>query len=270
MAVLATASRSSSTPKFRCLSDVVLGRPPCISPEPLTDSVRQAAALKPRGMIVTRDRVFRIGGIVSGGVLIAFGIVVIVLAVMGNNTVKIYCERVTDNVARRGTAKPQNGGRDFLGSTRASDGNVRRYLSIRLFIALNNVAGNLRVDQSGVDRIYPDAVLDVFEGGCPSQTNDSVLGRNVRGDAGIASQCADRGIVDNCAAALVFHLPQLVLHATPYAPQIDSDYAVPLFVGAVGDRSLMSHPEFPWLACVCFTRWCASRHLRLARYGSDN
>ena len=39
-------------------------------------------------MIVTRDRVFRIGGIVSGGVLIAFGIVVIVLAVMGNNTVK--------------------------------------------------------------------------------------------------------------------------------------------------------------------------------------
>ena len=39
---------------------------------------------------MTRDRVFRIGGIVSGGVLIAFGIVVIVLAVMGNNTVKIH------------------------------------------------------------------------------------------------------------------------------------------------------------------------------------
>ncbi len=38
--------------------------------------------------MVTRDRVFRIGGIVSGAVLIAFGIVVIVLAVLGANTVK--------------------------------------------------------------------------------------------------------------------------------------------------------------------------------------
>jgi hypothetical protein len=37
---------------------------------------------------VTRNRVFRIGGFVSGAVLIVFGIVVIVLAVMGNNTVK--------------------------------------------------------------------------------------------------------------------------------------------------------------------------------------
>jgi hypothetical protein len=41
----------------------------------------------PRGSIVARARVFRIGGIVSGGVLIAFGIVVIVLAVQGRNTV---------------------------------------------------------------------------------------------------------------------------------------------------------------------------------------
>jgi hypothetical protein len=36
---------------------------------------------------MTRDRVFRIGGIVSGIVLIAFGVVVIVLAIWGQNTV---------------------------------------------------------------------------------------------------------------------------------------------------------------------------------------
>ena len=42
---------------------------------------------------MTRDRVFRIGGIVSGGVLIAFGIVVIVLALQGHNTVKTELER---------------------------------------------------------------------------------------------------------------------------------------------------------------------------------
>jgi hypothetical protein len=37
---------------------------------------------------VSRDRVFRWGGIASGAVLIAFGIVVIVLAINGHNTVK--------------------------------------------------------------------------------------------------------------------------------------------------------------------------------------
>ena len=36
---------------------------------------------------MTRDRVFRIGGVVSGIVLIAFGVVVIVLAIWGQNTV---------------------------------------------------------------------------------------------------------------------------------------------------------------------------------------
>ena len=35
-----------------------------------------------------RSRLFRWGGIVSGGVLIAFGIVVIVLAINGRNTVQ--------------------------------------------------------------------------------------------------------------------------------------------------------------------------------------
>jgi hypothetical protein len=39
-------------------------------------------------LIVTRNRVFRIGGIVSGAVLVAFGIAVIVLALQGRNTVK--------------------------------------------------------------------------------------------------------------------------------------------------------------------------------------
>ena len=36
---------------------------------------------------MTRDRIIRLGGVVSGIVLIAFGVAVIVLAVRGNNTV---------------------------------------------------------------------------------------------------------------------------------------------------------------------------------------
>ena len=42
---------------------------------------------------MSRHRVFRIGGIVAGGVLIAFGIVTIVLAIYGQHTVKTELER---------------------------------------------------------------------------------------------------------------------------------------------------------------------------------
>jgi hypothetical protein len=42
---------------------------------------------------VNRARVFRIGGVVSGAILIAFGVVTIVLAVYGHNTVKTELER---------------------------------------------------------------------------------------------------------------------------------------------------------------------------------
>ena len=42
---------------------------------------------------VTRQRVFRIGGFVAGGVLIAFGVVTIALAIYGHHTVKTELER---------------------------------------------------------------------------------------------------------------------------------------------------------------------------------
>jgi hypothetical protein len=29
----------------------------------------------------------------------------------------------------------------------------------------DHVAGNLRVDDTGIDRVHPNAVLDIFEGG---------------------------------------------------------------------------------------------------------
>ena len=52
---------------------------------------------------------------------------------------------------------------------------------------------------------------------------------------GIASQRADRCVVDDRAVALTLHLPKLVLHATPDATQIDADDTVPLVPAGVGD-----------------------------------
>jgi hypothetical protein len=46
---------------------------------------------------MTRDRILRWGGVVSGGILVAFGVVVIVLAVSGHNTVttELKQQRIT-------------------------------------------------------------------------------------------------------------------------------------------------------------------------------
>jgi len=70
---------------------------------------------------------------------------------------------MTNNVARPRTAKPQHGRGDLLGPARAADGNVLRYLGVSLLVPVDDIAGNLRVDQAGIDRVHADAVLEVFQ-----------------------------------------------------------------------------------------------------------
>src|SRR4029078_454942 len=90
-------------------------------------------------------------------------------------------------------------------------------------------------------RIHADAVLDVFEGGGARKANDTVLGGDVRSNAGVAGQRAHGRIIDNRTAGLTFHLPELVLHAAPYAPQVDPDDAVPVLRAALGNGSYTGH-----------------------------
>ena len=145
-------------------------------------------------------------------------------------------EGVADHVARPRAAKPEHGRGDLLGPARAADGDVLRDLGVRLLVPGDDVAGDLRVDQAGIDRVHADAVLDVFQGRRPRQADHAVLGGDVGADAGVAGQRADRRVVDDRTAALAFHLPQLVLHAAPDAAQVDPDDAVPLLAGALGRR----------------------------------
>jgi len=80
-----------------------------------------------------------------------------------NSHPTIHGERMTNNVARPRTAKPQHGRGDLLGPARAADGNVLRYLGVSLLVPVDDIAGNLRVDQAGIDRVHADAVLEVFQ-----------------------------------------------------------------------------------------------------------
>ena len=70
----------------------------------------------------------------------------------------------------------------------------------------------------------------------------AVLGGVVGGAARQPDQPAERRAVDDRAAALFAHLPQLVLHARPDAAQVDRVHAVEglgRLVGGIGRRSRM-------------------------------
>jgi len=91
----------------------------------------------------------------------------------------VHGECVTDDVAGCRTAKKQHGGGDLVWRASASDGDVLGNLGVRLFVAADHIASNLRVDQSGIDGIHADAVLDVFQSRRPCQTDDSMLGGDI-------------------------------------------------------------------------------------------
>jgi hypothetical protein len=68
-----------------------------------------------------------------------------------------------------------------------------------------------------------------------------VLGGVIGGAARQPDQAAERGAVDDGAAALGAHRPELVLHAGPDAAQVDRVHAVERLgrlVGGVGRRDL--------------------------------
>jgi len=92
---------------------------------------------------------------------------------------------MTKNVARPRTTKPQHRRGDLLRSTRATDGNVLRDLGISLLVPVDDIMGDLRVDQAGIHCVHPDALLDVFQSCRPRQADHAVLGRDVRADPGL-------------------------------------------------------------------------------------
>src|SRR4051794_34852493 len=64
----------------------------------------------------------------------------------------VHGQGVADHVARRRAAQPEHGRGDLLGPARAADGDVLRELDVRLLAPAHDIAGDLRVDQAGVDR----------------------------------------------------------------------------------------------------------------------
>jgi hypothetical protein len=66
----------------------------------------------------------------------------------------------------------------------------------------------------------------VFQRGALGESDDAVLGGVIRGTARQSDEPAERGAVDDGAAALRAHLTQLVLHAGPDAALVDRGDAV--------------------------------------------
>jgi hypothetical protein len=68
----------------------------------------------------------------------------------------------------------------------------------------------------------------VFESRGLGQAEDPVLRRVIGSQARIAYDAAERRAIDDRAAAIAEHLPELMLHAVPHAAKIDRDHPVPL------------------------------------------
>src|SRR3954454_596197 len=68
----------------------------------------------------------------------------------------VHRERLTDDVARPRTAKPQHGRGALLRPARPADRNLLRDLGVRQLVPVDDIAGDLRVDQAGVHCVHAD------------------------------------------------------------------------------------------------------------------
>jgi hypothetical protein len=141
--------------------------------------------------------------------------------------------------ARAGAAQPQHRGGDLLTAAEAADRLTCDGVGERELAAGHHVGDHRRLDRAGADGVDADPARRVFERGALGETEHAVLGGVVGRASGVADQAAERRAVDDRAAALRAHLAQFVLHARPYAAQVDGRDAVEAlgrFVGRVGER----------------------------------
>src|SRR5690348_6784713 len=125
----------------------------------------------------------------------------------------IHQERVTDHKAGTRATEPEDGSRNLLWFAQAPDWLVLHHFGQGFGITAGHRLHHGRLDRAWTDRVNADATGGVFEGGRLGQAEHAVLGRVIGRPSGVADDAADRGAIDDGAAALPKHLAQLVLHA---------------------------------------------------------
>ena len=130
---------------------------------------------------------------------------------------------------------------DLFALAQALHRQVAQEIVHRQHAAIQHVRHHRRVDRAGADRVDADAARGVFERDAAGQAYHAMLGGVIGGKLRPAGQPADRRAVDDRSAALLSHLQQLVLHASPDATQINGVHPVECLrrlICHVGSRSL--------------------------------
>src|SRR3954454_25130209 len=91
----------------------------------------------------------------------------------------VHSQRMSHHVACPRTAQPQYGRGNLLRRSGAAAGNALRDFRVRLLIPADDVAADLRVDETGIDRVHADPTPDIFQCGGPRQPDYSVLGSDI-------------------------------------------------------------------------------------------
>src|SRR5215208_6099667 len=132
----------------------------------------------------------------------------------------------TEHEAGCRAAEPKHGRGDLVRASQPADRLIGLGLGHVELAPGDHAFDHRGLDSSRADRVDADAAGSVLEGRALGEADDAVFGGVVGGAARESDQAAERGAVDDGAAALRAHRPQLVFHARPDAAQVDRVDAV--------------------------------------------
>ena len=142
-----------------------------------------------------------------------------------------------EHEARARTAEPEHRRGDLVGAAQPGDGLIAHDL---LHGVRRDSPAHGCINHARTHRIDPNATRRIVHRGALGQPDHAMLGRVIGRPARLADQPAERGTVDDGAAALGAHLEQLVFHAGPDTAQIDGGHGVEgrgRFIGQIAHRA---------------------------------
>src|SRR6516164_9416956 len=151
-----------------------------------------------------------------------------------NGVPAVHRECVTYHKTCGGTAKPKNGACNLLRAAEPTDGYVLQHLVKGVCLCGHHLVQHRSVDDAWAYGIDANASCGVVECCAFGEPKHAMLRGLVCSPFGTGHQSSDRRAVDDGAAPLREHLPQLALHATPHAAKIDGNHAVKVFSRSIG------------------------------------
>src|SRR5215207_7268109 len=135
-------------------------------------------------------------------------------------------KRDTEHKARAGAAKPEDSRGDLVRPAETADRLIPHDFPHGITLLLKHVRYHRCIDCSWAHGVDANAPRRIFERCALGKADHAMLGRMVGRAAWKADKTPERRAVNDGAATLLPHLPELMLHAGPDAPEIDRIHTI--------------------------------------------